>query len=664
MPYFTSYLRLNDRLSQVWINTYTLMLLIVMLKLVFFTKSIKDSINLAKNYTMSHCDDIDSLYSDALNGTPHYLGKMGNFLIEKTMIESVEATLKVISLLLYASEELLAFIVDLYIGTYVCLIVSAIDGTVDVATNTTEALIGMVNSSVISLSSELEGGLTDISDFLNKVISAASKVESFFKDDDNDSNNASDKISKLNLTISSLRDMKIPSSINNKLQELSNKTPDFADVKNMTKNLISLPFEKVRNEIASINSTGIVGDSDLFYVPPLTMNNGTTSGICRSNEAQIEKIYDAFGKTLQTVTVILIVLIMVGALAAMVPSAWKEYRQWKKLSALRDEYLEVHEKRNHLDPFDSFESEKSYDVIASYHRCFNVWSGRISNIIMRMFTSMSSEELNNSTKVKIQWVVSYMTTERALLLLGVGFLALMTCICQFIMIAVCRSFLNSKDITSLAGSSNSSFSTSLQNDMVQWSGNTNLYIGSTEDRMNSRVFGWINETTLSINTTANKMMDEIDTTIQNAFENTILYPPMSTIVKCTIGNKLTAIESAMTWIHNKAHFNLPRIDPLEIQALLLPEQNSTGSMNSTSSVNPQSDSVGKTKKPAVAVATAVQSLAENIRTGLLAVLESFYKTTMWELIVAFILIALWVIQLPIALSTIFCRTHRSTAPDA
>lgn len=664
MPYFTSYLRLNDRLSQVWINTYTLMLLIVMLKLVFFTKSIKDSINLAKNYTMSHCDDIDSLYSDALNGTPHYLGKMGNFLIEKTMIESVEATLKVISLLLYASEELLAFIVDLYIGTYVCLIVSAIDGTVDVATNTTEALIGMVNSSVISLSSELEGGLTDISDFLNKVISAASKVESFFKDDDNDSNNASDKISKLNLTISSLRDMKIPSSINNKLQELSNKTPDFADVKNMTKNLISLPFEKVRNEIASINSTGIVGDSDLFYVPPLTMNNGTTSGICRSNEAQIEKIYDAFGKTLQTVTVILIVLIMVGALAAMVPSAWKEYRQWKKLSALRDEYLEVHEKRNHLDPFDSFESEKSYDVIASYHRCFNVWSGRISNIIMRMFTSMSSEELNNSTKVKIQWVVSYMTTERALLLLGVGFLALMTCICQFIMIAVCRSFLNSKDITSLAGSSNSSFSTSLQNDMVQWSGNTNLYIGSTEDRMNSRVFGWINETTLSINTTANKMMDEIDTTIQNAFENTILYPPMSTIVKCTIGNKLTAIESAMTWIHNKAHFNLPRIDPLEIQALLLPEQNSTGSMNSTSSVNPQSDSVGKTKKPAVTVATAVQSLAENIRTGLLAVLESFYKTTMWELIVAFILIALWVIQLPIALSTIFCRTHRSTAPDA
>ncbi|CAI4737165.1 CFF_collapsed_G0045470.mRNA.1.CDS.1 [Saccharomyces cerevisiae] len=140
------------------------------------------------------------------------------------------------------SEGLVNFAIDLYLGTYACLIVSAVDGTVDVATNTTEKLISLVNDTVSSVANELDTGLNDISKIINKVIKAASKVENFFTGDDDDSNMTS-SIKSVNLTISALHNLYIPSSINDKLEELSAKTPDFAQVKNTTKNLISVPLQ-------------------------------------------------------------------------------------------------------------------------------------------------------------------------------------------------------------------------------------------------------------------------------------------------------------------------------------------------------------------------------------------------------------------------------------
>lgn len=75
-------------------------------------------------------------------------------------------------------------------------------------------------------------------------------------------------IKSVNLTISALHNLYIPSSINDKLEELSAKTPDFAQVKNTTKNLISVPFNEVRKNIKAVNASNIIGDTSVLYVPP------------------------------------------------------------------------------------------------------------------------------------------------------------------------------------------------------------------------------------------------------------------------------------------------------------------------------------------------------------------------------------------------------------
>ncbi|CAI4691392.1 BLD_1a_G0044040.mRNA.1.CDS.1 [Saccharomyces cerevisiae] len=659
MSGFKCYLQLGDRLSQIWLNKYTLVLLLAMLKLLFFSKSIQHAIEVSETYILSNCYSIDSLYSKMTDNTPHYLGIMGNYLIEKGMEETVKATLETLSLIVYASEGLVNFAIDLYLGTYACLIVSAVDGTVDVATNTTEKLISLVNDTVSSVANELDTGLNDISKIINKVIKAASKVENFFTGDDDDSNMTS-SIKSVNLTISALHNLYIPSSINDKLEELSAKTPDFAQVKNTTKNLISVPFNEVRKNIKAVNASNIIGDTSVLYVPPVSLDNST--GICSSNQSEILAFYSILGHVLKIATVVCITVLICFAVGAMALVAWNEIKLWRRLCGMRDHYM-----LSRQDSYTSFSSENThelkdpfrdppiqngqYDVIASYQQCFQTWNTRIAGWMTNLVTfGKSPENIDPKTKQKIEWVVAYMTSERALCVLGIGLLGILVCICQFVMIALLKHkishSLTSNDGDGVQNLLKSSTAVDIENQMSLWSVQTNKYINTTETNINQEVFGWINTTTLSVNNTVATMISDIDTTLADVFNGTLLYNPMKTVVGCAIENKLYTIEKAMTWIHDKAQLHIPRINGTQIkQALAKQTDNSTIPTASSTSA---------------ATENLLENLVNDMREGLLKILRAYHRITLGELTVALVILAVWLVQLPIALVILRLRLRKAT----
>ncbi|AJT22810.1 Prm1p [Saccharomyces cerevisiae YJM1478] len=659
MSGFKCYLQLGDRLSQIWLNKYTLVLLLAMLKLLFFSKSIQHAIEVSETYILSNCYSIDSLYSKMTDNTPHYLGIMGNYLIEKGMEETVKATLETLSLIVYASEGLVNFAIDLYLGTYACLIVSAVDGTVDVATNTTEKLISLVNDTVSSVANELDTGLNDISKIINKVIKAASKVENFFTGDDDDSNMTS-SIKSVNLTISALHNLYIPSSINDKLEELSAKTPDFAQVKNTTKNLISVPFNEVRKNIKAVNASNIIGDTSVLYVPPVSLDNST--GICSSNQSEILAFYSILGQVLKIATVVCITVLICFAVGAMAPVAWNEIKLWRHLCGMRDHYM-----LSRQDSYTSFSSENThelkdpfrdppiqngqYDVIASYQQCFQTWNTRIAGWMTNLITfGKSPENIDPKTKQKIEWVVAYMTSERALCVLGIGLLGILVCICQFVMIALLKHkishSLTSNDGDGVQNLLKSSTAVDIENQMNLWSVQTNKYINTTETNINQEVFGWINTTTLSVNNTVATMISDIDTTLADVFNGTLLYNPMKTVVGCAIENKLYTIEKAMTWIHDKAQLHIPRINGTQIkQALAKQADNSTIPTASSTSA---------------ATENLLENLVNDMREGLLKILRAYHRITLGELTVTLVILAVWLVQLPIALVILRLRLRKAT----
>ncbi|QHS75652.1 pheromone-regulated protein PRM1 [Saccharomyces paradoxus] len=660
MSGFKCYLQLGDRLSQVWLNKYTLALLLAMLKLLFFSQSVQHAIEVSETYILSNCHSIDSLYSKVTDNTPHYLGVMGNFLIEKGMEETVKATLETLSLLVYASEGLVNFAIDLYLGTYACLIVSAVDGTVDVATNTTEKLISLVNDTVSSVADELDTGLNDISKIINKVIKTASKIEDFFTGDDDDDSNMTSSIKSVNLTISALHNLYIPSSINDKLEELSAKTPDFAQVKNTTKNLISVPFNEVRKNIKAVNASNLIGDTSVLYVPPVSVDNST--GICSSNESEIIAFYGILGQVLKITTIVCIIMLICFAVGAMIPVAWNEIKLWRRLCGMRDHYI-----LSRQDSYTSYSSGSShelkdpfadppiqnvqYDVIASYQQCFRIWNTRIAGWMTNLVTfGKSPENIDPETRKKIEWVVAYMTSERALCVLGIGILGILVCVCQFAMIALLKHKI-SHSLTSNSGDSvqsllKSSTAVDIENQMSLWSVQTNDYINTTESNINQEVFGWISTTTLSINNTVATMISDIDTTVADVFNGTLLYNPMKTAVGCAIENKLYTVEKAMTWIHDKAQLHIPRINGTQIkQALAKQADNSTTSTASSTSAT---------------TASLLENLVNDMREGLLKILRAYHRITMGELTVALVIVAVWLVQLPIALVILRLRLRKAT----
>ncbi|CAR29012.1 ZYRO0F17094p [Zygosaccharomyces rouxii] len=641
MVVFTSYLQLRDRLSQVWLNKYTLVLFLAMVKLIFFSKSIENSIKQSENYILSHCNVIDSIYAETVGSTPHYMAVMGNFLIREAMIQSVRASLMTLTLLVYASEGLLNFVIDLYLGTYACLIISAVDGSVDVATNATEKLLGAVNHSISAVANDIDDGLDDISKVVNKLVSAAHKVEDLFKGDKD--NDASDHIHKINLTVDSLRNLHIPSSINNKLQELSDKTPDFAQAKNLSKRLVSVPFEEVIKEIKKINATRVIGNSSLLYIPPKNSSNSSQGGICKASEPDIRKFYDGISHALTVTTVICTVLLVIGALCATIPVAYSEFKLWGRLLEMRTQYTEKQEpyaisdddSTSHI--FRTREEGSHYDLIASYHQCFHHWNFRISNALVSLVERFSPQHNDdNGTKTlqraRIRWAVAYVTSERALCVLGIGLLGLAVTILQLILVAVLQKSL--KDVSdSSKDLKDTQMGKILEQDMAQWTHSANLYINNTQNNVNEHVFGWVDKTTVAVNHTVNEVINEIDHTLVGAFNGTLLQKPMKAVVGCVIENKLYAIEKAMTWIHDKARLDLPDINLSQIKDAM------------ENSKSPSSPSI-------------LPKITHEIHATIKLILDGFHKTAIYQLLVALSLLGIWFLQIPIALIIAFYRTTR------
>lgn len=625
-----------------------------MFKFFFFSKSIQGAINTSETYVLSNCQRIDTIYSKMSDDTPHYLGVMGNYLIDKSLEGTMKATLETLNLLVYASEEVITFMIDLYLGTYACLAVSAIHGTVEVATNTTEKLLSAMNSTVSTVANDLDDGLDGLSKIINKIISAASKIEDFFTDDDDDDSDPTDNVKQINLTISALRNLYIPSSINDKLEELSANTPTFDKVKNMTKQLVSEPFDQVRKEIKTINTTSLLGNKSMLYVPPLVdISNGT--GICSSNKPLIKESYKFLTEGLKITTTILIVLMIVGAIAMLVPVAWNEYRLWTRLSEMQEQYL-IRNPSNNLyvtsttdddvdteyqNPFKekSYGEMEQYDVIASYQYCFQSWNTRISSYVTKLVT-LGRTSISPTERKRIEWVVAYITSERALCVLGIGLLALIMCIFQFILLAVLKHRINSTSGTNSLSKSllNSSITDTMVQDLNTWGVQTNDYINYTESSMNKQIFGWIDTTTVSLNNTVTTMIDGIDDTLGDIFNGTLLYNPMKTVVMCVIENKLYAIEKGLTWVHDKAQISIPRINGTELQETLQRQVQQSSNSTTSSGLN-----------------SAMAELTQDMKKALSKILDLYHHIAMQELIISLVLIAIWAIQLPVAFLILRCE---------
>jgi hypothetical protein len=520
VPYYTPYLGPRARLSQVWINRWTILLLLIIVRLLLAIGDINRAIGSAKDEALSACTGVESVGS-AMASMPHYLSQGVNALAADGITNAVEGLMKMVLLTITGVEEIILFYINMLTSTYVCLITLVIGGSLSAAISMIEAVTDFFSKEVNSLTGELATDTKKFQDTLNGFLSKLS-IPNIFGGGDPPSIDLTDGITKLN-------GIKVdPTKFDAELTKLNASIPTFDEVHNFTNNLIRLPFEEIKKLInESLPSYNF--DGSVFPVP---QKKALT--FCSGNSKVVDFFTGLF-KTVEKTKIVFIVVLVVAAVAVCVPMAWLEIKRYKTMQK-RAQLFRKH----------------AYDGMD------------ITNIVQRPYTSsfgikVASKFKSTKAQILTRWFFAYITSLPALFVLALGLAGLFSCICQLIILRVVQ-----KEVPAIAqevGGFADDVVYAVGNASESWATDANKVILGTNTKVNNDLFGWVKTSTEAVNGTLNGFTDKMNDALNATFGGTVLEGPVKGLVNCLIGIKIAGIESGLTWVHDHAHVTFPTFRP-------------------------------------------------------------------------------------------------------
>jgi hypothetical protein len=521
IPHYTPYLGLRARLSQVWINKWTILLALVLARVLLAVKGLNQDIADAKAEALSSCTSVENIGS-AMASMPHYLSAGVNEMAADGVTAAVNGLMDMLMLTVTGLEALVMFIINMYISTYVCLITLVIDGSLEVAIKMIEDVGSAMNKSIATITGDINSDVSSFQSSLNSFLSGLGSVLGSF------GSSKSPPTLDLSTQLAALNSIQIdPTTMDSDLNTLSQNIPTFADVQNFTNSLIELPFETIKQLINS-SMASYTFDGSVF---PVAAKQSLT--FCSDNNG-INDFFDDLFSIVSLARKIFIVVITIFAILACIPMAYREIWRWHSQQQ-RSLLLTKHA----FDPM---------DVIYIASRPYTSTAG----------IKAASKVKSTKRQILIRWFIAYGTSIPALFVLSLGIAGLFSCLCQYILLKSIE-----KEVPALS-SEVSAFADkvvdALNNASEAWAVSANGVISSTNEKINADVFGWAVNGTTAINNTINGFMSHINDALNTTFGNTILYEPVTQTLNCLLGLKVASIEKGLTWVHDNAHVTFPEFN--------------------------------------------------------------------------------------------------------
>jgi hypothetical protein len=520
-PQYTPYLGLRARLSQTWINKWTILLFLILCRVLLAIRNLDDNIEDAKTQALSACTSVENVGS-AMASMPHYLSMGVNSLAADGVTHAINGLMGMLMLSISAVEEIVLFVINMMTSTYVCLITLVISGSLHVAIDMIEKVGDFFNSTIKKLTSEITSDLSSFQTDLNTFLKAISDVTGFF------GGSKTPPTIDLSKPINSLNAITIdPSTMDTELTKLNASIPNFEQVHNFTNNLIRLPFEKVK-QLVNESRSAYKFDQSIF---PLAQKQALT--FCSDNTS-INDFFGGLASVASLARKIFIIVVSVLAVLVCIPMAYREIWRWRTLQQ-RAKIVQM----NAFDPL---------DVIYISSRPYTSTAG----------IKVASRFKSTKRQVLTRWAVAYATSAPALFVLMLGIAGLFSCLCQWILLKSIQ-----KEVPALAtqvGSFAGTVVTALNNASEQWAVSANGVIKQTNTKVNNDVFGWVNITTGAVNNTLNAFVDNTTSVLNATFGGTILYTPIMETLKCLVLLKVTGIQKGLTWASDNAHVTFPEFN--------------------------------------------------------------------------------------------------------
>ncbi|PGG99149.1 plasma membrane fusion protein PRM1 [Blastomyces parvus] len=509
----TPYLGLRSRLSQIWFNRWTILLLLILARVLIAIGSLDGNLTSAKREALSACSNVESVGS-AMASMPHYMSRGVNELTASGVEKAVNGLMSMLELTITGVEEIFVFFVNVMTSTYVCLITLVVAGmmnaAIDVLKKATEFLDDVLG--------KIGKGISDGVDFAEDALNGIAKTINIFGAD----------IPKLDFSgqLKELEDLSLPDSLTDDLNKLKEKIPNFEEVNNFTNTALRTPFEivkkLVRDEIDEYKF-----DRSAFPIPPKEQLS-----FCDDDDG-IHSFFNKLASFIGTAKKIFIGVLVSSAILVCVPMAYREIRAWRGMKE-RSSLV----RRDAHDPMD------------------------VVYIVSRPFTSTAGLKAASwfgapRRQVLMRWIVAYVTSPPALFLLSLGVAGLFSCACQAILLTAVKKEV--PGLTEHVGKFAEKVVFALNNASEQWAVGTNRVIDDTNNDINQKVFGWVNETTGSVNNTLNIFVDETSKLLNRTFGGTILYEPIKEVLHCLIGLKIEGVQKGLTWVSEHAQVDFPNM---------------------------------------------------------------------------------------------------------
>ncbi|KAF1836837.1 hypothetical protein BDW02DRAFT_201588 [Decorospora gaudefroyi] len=561
-PNFKPYLGLRARLSQIWINRWTILLLLVLVRLLIAIATTDASLVSARREALSACTQVENVGS-SLASMPHYMSKGVNEMTASGVERAVSGLMSMLELSVTAVEEIILFVIHMMTSTYLCLITLAVSGSLHAAVEIGDAIGKQLNETIDSVTEDMGDAVKSVTEGINSVLDKINfNLPGFNK-----------PTIDLDEQIDELKALQVPPKFQQGLQKLNQSIPTFTDVQNFTDNIIRFPFEEVKKLIQGMNTFE-------FNRTSLPVPQKETLNFCSEGNSINNFFDDLIALAYQARKIALGVLI-VAAILVCVPMAWMETRRYRKMQERAALFAEGHD---------------GMDVVYLASRPtssgIGLWFGR-------RFGSARRQAV-------MRWAWAYATSVPMLFLVALGIAGLFACFCQYLLLKAIED--KTPELTDQVAGFAEKVINSLQNASTSWSNGVNSAIGDLDDKINEDVFGWVNTSTTAVNDTLNAFVDQMSTTLNDTFGGTVLYDPIKEVLNCLIGLKIAGFQKGLTWVQDNAHVQFPGVANNTFSLGALAEKS-----DSDSAAELLADPNGKTKDE---ITEAVERVVDKLMSGI------------------------------------------------
>lgn len=183
---------------------------------------------------------------------------------------------------------------------------------------------------------------------------------------------------------------------------------------------------------------------------------------------------------------------------------------------------------------------------------------KITNVFATRIGMTPSQHIN------MRWFFHYIFHPPALACFLIGFFGILSVEVQLLALGPLVSTARGHTASAVSDFSNTianSINQSMYNQSSFYANSINHKVDTVQTTINDGVFGWVNGSTVTLNTTINDFYTEVQTLVATVFNGTILETPANDFLKCFIGNKVDAIEHALTFLHDNLNVNIHRVKP-------------------------------------------------------------------------------------------------------